>query len=68
MARDRSKNSHPISICRACVAGAQDRDAQVLTDFAVDAYGFTRMLIRSKALPRFEAGRLAQRVLEIETI
>ncbi|ULO24788.1 DUF3422 domain-containing protein [Methylocystis sp. SB2] len=50
-----------------CVVGVEDRDAQVLTDFAVDAYGFTRMLIRGKALPRFEAGRLAQRVLEIET-
>ncbi len=50
-----------------CVIGVDDRDAQVLTDFAVDAYGFTRMLIRAKELPRFEAGRLAQRVLEIET-
>lgn len=50
-----------------CVVGVDDRNAQALTDFAVDAYGYTRMLIRGEELPRFEAGRLAQRFLEIET-
>lgn len=50
-----------------CVVGVNDRDAEILTDFAVDAYGYTRMLIRANGLPRFEAGRLTQRLLEVET-
>ncbi len=37
------------------------------TDFAVHEDGFGRILIRDIGLDRFEAGRLVQRLLEIET-
>jgi len=37
------------------------------TDFAVHGDGFGRILIRDIALDQFEAGRLVQRLLEIET-
>ena len=50
-----------------CVIGAAKGGAQVLTDFILDAYGFTRLLIRSEKLGSIRAGRLVQRVLEIET-
>jgi uncharacterized membrane-anchored protein len=50
-----------------CVIGAAKGAAQVLTDFILDAHGFTRLLIRSDKLGAIRAGRLVQRVLEIET-
>ena len=50
-----------------CVIGAAKGGAQVLTDFILDACGFTRLLIRSEKLGSVRAGRLVQRVLEIET-
>lgn len=50
-----------------CVIGVGKEGAHALADFAVDPHGFTRMAIRlSKASP-MEAGRLAQRLLEVET-
>ena len=50
-----------------CMIGAAKGGAQVLTDFTLDPYGFTRLLIRSDKLGAQRAGRLVQRVLEIET-
>ena len=50
-----------------CVIGAAKGAAHVLTDFAVDACKFTRWLVRSDKLSALQAGRLVQRVLEIET-
>jgi len=50
-----------------CIIGATKGAAQVLTDFTLDAHGFTRLLIRSDKLGATRAGRLVQRVLEIET-
>ncbi len=50
-----------------CVIAAADGAARLSTDFQVDSDGFTRFLIESKCLTGTRAGRLAQRVLEIET-
>ncbi|MCC3246948.1 DUF3422 domain-containing protein [Methylocystis sp. WRRC1] len=50
-----------------CVIGVGKECANVLTDFAVDPYGFTRFAIRTLHASTLEAGRLAQRVLEVET-
>lgn len=50
-----------------CVIRADKNAANILTDFAPDAHGYTRFVIRLiDARPR-EAGRLAQRIMEIET-
>jgi len=50
-----------------CVIGVGRGGAHALTDFAVDAHGFTRLLIRSRDVSALEVGRLTQRLLEIET-
>ncbi|PPD45613.1 MAG: hypothetical protein CTY15_03705 [Methylocystis sp.] len=50
-----------------CVIGLGKDCAHALTDFALDAYGFTRFAIRITDAPPIEAGRLAQRLLEVET-
>ncbi len=50
-----------------CIVGAAKGAAHILTDFSVDAFGFTRLLARVNAMTALEAGRLVQRVLEIET-
>lgn len=55
-------NSQSLCLIRAAKGGAH-----VLTDFAVDPYRFTRLLIKSNGAGAVEAGRLVQRVLEIET-
>jgi len=50
-----------------CVVEASDGQARVSTDFLVDPNGFTRFLIESRGMTERRAGRLMQRVLEIET-
>lgn len=50
-----------------CVIGACKGGAHILTDFAVDAASFTRILIRSNGAASLEVGRIAQRILEVET-
>jgi uncharacterized membrane-anchored protein len=50
-----------------CVIGLGKEAAHAFADFAVDAQGFTRMAIRLLHAPPLEAGRLAQRLLEVET-
>ena len=55
---------HPQSLC---VIEAAEKSARVSTDFQVDPVGLTRILIESTGLTETRAGRLAQRVLEIET-
>lgn len=42
-------------------------DALVWTDFRLAADGFTRFLVRDRALTPSRAGRLARRLLEVET-
>jgi uncharacterized membrane-anchored protein len=50
-----------------CIIRARKGAAHILTDFALDAHGFTRLLVRSEKVGAVAAGRLVQRVLEIET-
>ncbi len=50
-----------------CVIAAAKGTAHVLTDFAVDPQGFTRLIVRLHNASPLEAGRITQRVLEIET-
>jgi len=50
-----------------CVVGVDRNSAHVITDFALDNYGYTRFAVRLMNAPALEAGRLAQRLLEIET-
>ncbi len=50
-----------------CVIGLGKEAAHAFADFAVDAEGFTRMAIRLLHASPMEAGRLAQRLLEVET-
>ncbi|MBY6242746.1 DUF3422 family protein [Methylosinus sp. Sm6] len=55
-------NSQSLCLVRAAKGGAH-----VLTDFAVDPFGFTRLLVKTNGIGALETGRLLQRVLEIET-
>ncbi|MDX2257640.1 MAG: DUF3422 domain-containing protein [Hyphomicrobiaceae bacterium] len=50
-----------------CVIEAADEAAVVATDFLADANGFTRILVESRGMTEMRSGRLAQRVLELET-
>lgn len=50
-----------------CVVGVDRNSAHVVTDFALDSHGYTRFAIRLMNAPAIEAGRLVQRLLEIET-
>ncbi len=50
-----------------CVIDAAGQSARVTTDFQVDPAGMTRFLVESTGLTETRAGRLSQRLLEIET-
>lgn len=50
-----------------CVSIAAGGAVQVSTDFKVDPHGFTRFVVEANNLTEMRAGRLVQRVLEIET-
>ena len=50
-----------------CVIRADKNAANVITDFAPDGYGYTRFVLRLIDARPLEAGRLAQRIMEIET-
>ncbi len=50
-----------------CVIGAGKGCANIMTDFSLDPQGFTRFVIRTLSAPPLEAGRLAQRIMEVET-
>ena len=51
-----------------CVIRAAKGAAHVMTDFAPDAHGFTRLLVKTERHRwRSRSGRLVQRILEIET-
>jgi uncharacterized membrane-anchored protein len=52
------------SLCMSVAAGAA---ARVMTDYQIHADGFGRILIRDTGLGRRQAGRLVQRLLEIDT-
>ncbi|MEQ8826006.1 MAG: DUF3422 domain-containing protein [Filomicrobium sp.] len=61
---DLSAYLNPPSLC---VINAAESSARVATDFHVDPVGFTRILVESTGLTKTRAGRLTQRLLEIET-
>ena len=50
-----------------CVIEAAKGSARVATDFQADPVGMTRILVESTGLTETRAGRLTQRLLEIET-
>jgi len=50
-----------------CVIRADKNAANVITDFAPDREGYTRFVLRLIDARPLEAGRLAQRLMEIET-
>jgi uncharacterized membrane-anchored protein len=49
------------------ISEANDGRALIATDFAPDTFGFVRIFIANRSMPPMAAGRLAQRVLEVET-
>ena len=49
------------------VSEANGGRALIATDFAPDTFGFVRILVANRSMPPMAAGRLAQRLLEIET-
>ena len=49
------------------VSEANAGRALIATDFAPDTFGFVRIFIANRSMPAMAAGRLAQRVLEVET-
>ncbi len=49
------------------VCEANNGRALIATDFAPDTFGFVRILVANRSMPPMAAGRLAQRLLEIET-
>jgi uncharacterized membrane-anchored protein len=51
----------------ALVASRVLHDAELWTDFLIQADGFSRLVVRDVGLMEQQAGRLVQRVLEIET-
>ncbi len=59
-----AKNFGPLQMA---VAEANGGRALIATDFAPDTFGFVRIFIANRAMPPMAAGRLAQRLLEIET-
>lgn len=50
-----------------CIIRADKNAAHVITDFAPDQCGYTRFVLRLIDARPLEAGRLAQRLMEIET-
>jgi uncharacterized membrane-anchored protein len=62
--KDLGEYFHPQSLC---VIEAAENSARVSTDFLVDPFGMTRILVESTGLTETRAGRLSQRLLEIET-
>jgi len=58
----------PIVFERSLLAGAMVmQGAELWTDFAIQADGFSRFVIRDLDMRALQGGRLVQRVLEIET-
>jgi uncharacterized membrane-anchored protein len=49
------------------ISEANHGRAVIASDFAPDTFGFVRILVVNRSMPAMAAGRLAQRLLEIET-
>ena len=52
---------------RNCGSSVAQDKAEVYTSFRIHSDGFSRVLVQDKGLNSYQAGRLMQRVLEIET-
>nr|WP_240945959.1 DUF3422 domain-containing protein [Pseudomaricurvus alkylphenolicus] len=52
---------------RVCGSQVAHGRAEILTSFRIHSDGFSRCVIRDRGLSAYQAGRLLQRVLEIET-
>jgi uncharacterized membrane-anchored protein len=52
---------------QAAVSEANSGRALIASDFAPDTFGFVRIFTANRSMPPMSAGRLAQRLLEIET-
>ncbi len=52
---------------QAAVSEANSGRALIASDFAPDTFGFVRIFVANRSMPPLSAGRLAQRLLEIET-
>ena len=61
---DLARHFEPEFMAGSAVSGG---GAEVWTDFRIHADGFGRVLVRDRALKPRQAGRLVQRLLEIET-
>lgn len=59
--------AHLFNSQSLCLVRAAKGAAHLLTDFAVDPFGFTRLMVTTSGIGALETGRLLQRVLEIET-
>lgn len=62
--RDMSGLMDSANFAGASVAGD---NAYAFVNFAIDANGFGRIFVQDRGLGRYQAGRLTQRLLEIET-
>lgn len=65
--RDPASLSAIFGPLQMAICEANAGRALIATDFAPDTFGFVRILIANRSMPAMAAGRLAQRVLEIET-
>jgi uncharacterized membrane-anchored protein len=62
-----SKLSDLFEPLQPAVSEANHGRALVASDFAPDTFGFVRIAVVNRSMPAIAAGRLAQRLLEIET-
>jgi uncharacterized membrane-anchored protein len=62
-----AEEQHPRFQGNLMVGGSVMQGAQLWTDFAIQPDGFSRFVIRDVDMRMHQAGRLVQRVLEIET-
>jgi uncharacterized membrane-anchored protein len=66
--RDADASSLPAVFERSQLAGSSVmQGAELWTDFAIQADGFSRFVLRDLGMRDLQGGRLVQRVLEIET-
>jgi uncharacterized membrane-anchored protein len=64
---DPSKISEIFDPLQPAVSEANHGRALIASDFAPDTFGFVRIALINRSMPAIAAGRLAQRLLEIET-
>ncbi len=65
--RDPARIAALFGPLQAAVSEANAGRALIASDFAPDTFGFVRIFVGNRSMPPMSAGRLAQRLLEIET-